>query len=192
MYEENEYQSFPMQLNGEQTNLSIKFIPKDSSSGLQSYSVSTLIFPKIDTYWTIGPMIYHAGFTQQRVLSEKVNINDSTQVYNVSEGASLEGEIGTALLLRAGKMMKSSFGLHAAIGTGVSLGENVQPRALAGVGLSLGDRNKLSIDVGGIMGYVKKISAKVDLTQDFAEKPDVLINALESTYFIGLGYHFKF
>ena len=105
----------------------------------------------------------------------------------------MNSEIGAALLLRGGiKVADYGLGVHASVGTGLSLGDEVQPRMLFGAGVTYGQVHSLSVDLGGIAGYVKRISDGADFQNEYVEKPSLLVNALRLEYFVSVGYAFRF
>lgn len=193
LYQENTYRSLPIQMNGEQAEVDIKFIPKDSASALQPYVLSTIRFPQRKWYWSVGPSIYYSNLSHQRLGTETILVDDTLTRFNVFQEADLEKEIGAALLLRAGyKLTDWGLGLHASVGTGLSLGDEVLPRMLYGIGVTFGQIHSISIDIGGISGYVKRISQNADYTREYIEKPSLIVNELQTKLFFGVGYAFRF
>lgn len=197
LYTDNSYTSLPIQYNGEQAMAKIKFIPKDSASALQSFYLPAIKFPHQRFYWSVGPSIYYANLMSERVGTQTIQVNDSTQRYQILKESPLEGEMGAALLLRGGaklwkpSMWLPSLGLHFTAGTGLSLGEEVRPRMLLGGGITLGQKHSLAIDAGWIGGYVQVVSASADYNQLYIEKPAVLVNDFKSKLFWSVGYAFR-
>lgn len=192
LYKENRYTSLPIQYNGEQAVLDIKFIPKDSASILQPYTLPTLVFPKRNSYWSVGPSVYYARFLEQRVGLE-TNKVDTTLSYSLLGEKPLRGEIGAALLLRGGCQFGGGpVGAHVAAGTGLSLGSEIRPRMLFGGGFTLGERHSLAIDFGGIAGYINVLSESADFNKEYFEVPEVLVSKLAFEYFYSVGYTYRF
>lgn len=197
LYQKQTYTSLPIQYHGEQATAKIKFVPKDSASGLQPYYLSPVKFPHQRFYWSVGPSIYYAGLENQRVGSQTIQVNDSTQNYQLLKESTLEREMGAAVLLRGGAKLwrpsgwVPSLGVHFAVGTGLSLGEEVRPRMLLGGGFTLGQRHSLALDFGAIGGSVKVVSANADYEQLYTEKPEVLINDFQYKFFWSVGYAFR-
>ncbi|MEO9871801.1 hypothetical protein [Ekhidna sp.] len=193
IYPHDSYISLPIQLNGEHANVNIRFIPKDSTSALQPYSLSTIRFPKRKWYWSVGPSIYYANLSNERLGTETITVNDTIQRFTVFKEADLANEIGAAVLLRAGyKIFDSGLGIHASVGTGLSLGDEVLPRMLYGIGFTFGQTHSLSIDIGGISGYVRKVSQNANYSREYVEKPSLIVNDLQTRFFFGVGYAFRF
>lgn len=192
LYADREFVSLPIQFNGEQAKLSMKFIPKDTTNALQPYELSPIVFPARKFYWSVGTSLYHAKLRTERVGTEKVQVNDSTTQYKLLSEDPLEAEIGTALMIKAGYNVWSWFGLHGTVGTGLSLGQKVQPRMMLGAGISIGNKNALTVDFGSIGGYVDRVSKNADFIKNYVEKPEVLINELKFSSFWSVGYIFKF
>lgn len=190
LYKENTYTSLPIQFHGEQAKVSIKFIPKDSSSNLQTYILPEIRFPQRKWYWSIGPSMYYSP----KMENERVGIeSDSSTQFKLLEESPLEGELGTAILLRGGtKIMNSMIGIHVAAGTGLSLAEEIRPRMLLGGGITIGQKHSLAIDFGAVGGYTNAISSSADYNTPYIEKPDVLINTFQFKFFWSVGYAFRF
>ena len=191
LYDINKYKSLPIQFTEEEAKVEIFFIPKDSTSNLQSYSLFPVKFPRKKNYWSLGASIYYSGIKSERVGFETIAINDSITRTKVLKEDPTNGELGTALLLRGGKMFNNNFGVHIVVGTGVSISEDILPRALFGLGLSYGKKHSITLDAGINIGNTKVISKNTDFDKEYIEKPDVLINKLDISYFIAVGYTFK-
>lgn len=184
------YTSMPIQFQGESAEVKMKFIPKDSASGLQPYYLSPIKIGQPSFYWSVGPALYYSWLSSARVGYEVNQINDSTQRYSLVNVEDLQNEMGAAMLLRAGAKFYKNVGGHISVGTGLSLGEEVKPRMLLGGGFTLGNRHNLSVDFGAIGGYVDKVRANTDYEKVYVEKPDVLINDLVINGFLSIGYTF--
>ena len=191
LYRENKYVSLPIQFTEEEAKVEIFFIPKDSTSNLQKYSLSPIKFPKKQNYWSVGTAIYFSGIKSERVGYETIAINDSVSKIKVLQEPQTNGEIGTAILLRAGKISENGFGKHIVVGTGVSLSEDILPRAMFGGGFSYGKKHSITFDAGINIGNTKVISKNIDFNKEYLEKPDVFINQLKVSYFFALGYSFR-
>ncbi len=191
LYQETEYVSLPIQFNGEEASVEMTFTPKDPKSGLQTYKLPPIKFPKQSKYWSVSSTIYYSGMKTQRVGFEKIAINDTVTKYKAFKEDPLKAEIGTALLLRGGMILDNNLGVHFAVGTGISLGEEIRPRAMIGAGLSCGVYNRLTVDVGLNVGYTKVLSSHADLDKYYVDQPQFLINQLKASYFIGIGYTFN-
>ncbi|MCG2589517.1 hypothetical protein [Rhodohalobacter sulfatireducens] len=192
LYQTNSYTSMPIQYNGGKAEVRIKFIPKDSTSGLQSETLPPVRFPKRGFYWSVGPSVYFSGLSNERIGIETIQVSDSTSRYSLLRESELKNEIGASVLLRSGYKWDSGFGLHSSVGTGLSLGEEVKPRLLYGLGISLGHTHNLSIDFGGIAGYVKRVSDNADFDREYPEKPSLIINELKGSWFVSAGYIIRF
>lgn len=192
LYQHNTYKSLPIQFNGEEAILKIKFIPKDSTSGLQHEVLSKIKFPPRQWYWTVGASLYYSKLVNERLGSETVQINDTTSRFRATKEADLSNELGVAVLLRAGyRFPKTCFGIHVAAGSGVSLGDEVQPRALLGGGITIGQKHSLAMDGGFIAGYVKRASDNVNFEKDYIEKPSLIVNGFDTSFFLSVGYAYR-
>jgi len=194
LYEKNEYVSLPIQFNGEEAHLKIKFIPKDTSANLQPYTLPIIKFPVRKTYWSVGASMYYAGFENQRISHETIQEfgTDTINKYKILKETDLNGETGVAVLLRGGKKFTNSFfGWHGSAGTGLSLGEDSKPRMLLGGGISYGQKHSFALDFGFIGGFVKNVSSNIDYSKEYIEKPDVFINKFQTKMFLSIGYVFR-
>ncbi|MDN3203777.1 hypothetical protein [Algoriphagus sediminis] len=198
LYTNNTFTSLPIQFTGDEAELKMSFIPKDSASNLQVYHLSPVKFGKSPWYWAVGPGMYFSGLSNERVGFETINVTDSTQQFKVLEENPQEGEIGVSALFHAGRRFRLGslyVGIHASVGTGVSLGEDIRARMLYGGGLSFGEKNHLVIDVGWARGYVDVLAKEFEegLPEGmFTEKPSVLVQDLDTSWFISVGYMFSF
>jgi hypothetical protein len=191
LYQKNEYKSLPIQFNGEEATVELFFIPKDSSSQLQKYSLMPIRFPRKNTYWSVGSSMYYSNLKSDRVGYKTIRVNDSVSYGKLSMEQATTGELGTALLLRGGRKFNGKWGYHLTVGTGVSISENVLPRALVGGGLSFGKKHNFTLDLGLIFGNVKEVSKSTDFSLEYTERPEVLINQLKTSYFVGIGYSYN-
>ncbi|WP_035484055.1 hypothetical protein [Algoriphagus marincola] len=198
LYTNTTYTSLPIQFTGEEAEIKMSFIPKDSASNLQTYHLSPIKFGRSPWYWAVGPGIFLSGLENKRVGLKTFNLPDSTQEFQVVEENSLKGEVGVSALFHAGRRIQLGSiygGVHLSVGTGVSLGEEVRARMLYGGGISLGEKNHLVIDVGWARGYVdvfaKEFSNGIP-SDRFSEKPTILVQDLETSWFLSFGYMFTF
>lgn len=197
LYQRNTYTSLPIQYHKEQAEVKIKFVPKDSVSRLQPYYLSPIKFPHQRFYWSVGPSLYYAKLENQRVGTQTIQVNDSTQRYQLLKENTLEREMGAAVLLRGGAKLwrpsgwVPSLGVHLAVGTGLSLGEEIRPRMLLGGGITVGQKHSLAIDLGWIGGTVNVVSNNVDYIQFYNEKPEILVKEFQSEFFWSVGYAFR-
>lgn len=191
LYDTKVYTSLPIQFNGEEAEVEMFFIPKDSTSNLQKYSLFPIKFPQKKYYWSVGTSIYYAGIKSERVSFVTTVVDETTAKTQVFQEDSTRGELGTALLLRAGKKFSENFGTHILAGTGVSLSEEILPRAMLGFGVSYGQKHNFTFDFGVITGNTKRISKSIDFNTEYSEKPEAFINYLDVNFFIGVGYSFK-
>ncbi|MCL6261341.1 hypothetical protein M3O96_19735 [Aquiflexum sp. TKW24L] len=199
LYNQTTYTSLPIQFTGEEAEIKMSFIPKDSASNLQTYHLSPIKFGRSPWYWAVGPGLYYSNLQSERVGFETVQVNDSTQNFKVLKESPLEGEIGVSALFHAGyklPILHEFFGVHGSIGTGISLGEEIRARLLYGFGVSIGKKNHLTANIGWATGYVDNVSASFNEedygTKLFVEKPSVLIKNLDTGIFYNVGYVFTF
>ncbi|MDB2385517.1 hypothetical protein N9V96_03495 [Polaribacter sp.] len=193
LYDKTGYTSLPIQLNEEEAEVEIFFIPKDSTSNLQKYSLSPIRFPVKKSYWSVGASMYYSGMKSERVSYETIAVNDSVSRTKVWQEDATNGEFGTALLLRAGCKIDedNNIGAHFTVGTGISISEDILPRALLGAGLSIGKKHSVTFDIGANIGNTKVISKNIDFDKEYIEKPDVLINKIDISYFLAIGYQYN-
>jgi hypothetical protein len=199
LYTTSTFTSLPIQFTGDEAELKMSFIPKDSASNLQPYRLSPIKFGRSPWYWAVGPGLYYSKLQNERVGSETIQVNDSTQNFKVLKENSLQGEIGLSALFHAGyklPILNDFFGIHGSVGTGVSLGEDIRARMLYGFGLSFGQKNHLTLNIGWATGYVDILSESFKEedygTKMFVEKPSVLVKKLDTAVFYNVGYVFTF
>lgn len=202
LYNSDTYRSLPIQFNGDEAIVSMRFIPRDSTSILQTEHLPKIRFGKSKWYWSVGPALYYSGLSSQRIGFRSIQINDSTINYSPFEEEPIEDEIGAAVLFHAGYELlpvgNTHLGAHISVGTALSLGEEARARALFGAGIALGDKHKLSLDAGLALGQVDRIGNNILESEEgfdtvYPSIPDnALTTKLEASGFISLGYMFSF
>ncbi len=186
---ENSYTSLPIQFKGEREELSISFTPKDTSSGLQKETLAPLVFPLKDQwYWAVGTSFYYSNLDNDRYAVTTSNSNEST-FYSFNSLERTKGEAGIAATLRVGYKF-GLVGAHLSVGPGISIEKTVRPRLLFGGGFSLGKRHNLTIDCGGILGYVDRIPEGVSTT-GYSSVPNPLTTDTMVGFYFGVGYMYK-
>lgn len=199
LYNSAIYTSLPIQFTGEEAELKMSFIPKDSASNLQTYHLSPIKFGKSPWYWAVGPGMYYSEVENRRVGFETIQVNDSTQNFRVLREDPLQGEIGVSALFHAGyklPILNEFIGIHGSVGTGVSLSEEIRARMLYGGGIAFGKKNHLTLNIGWATGYVDRVSSSFAESDYgiklFVEKPSVLVKHLRTEVFYNIGYVFTF
>nr|WP_299344213.1 DUF4795 domain-containing protein [Allomuricauda sp.] len=189
----NVYRSLPIQFKGDIEELSISFVPKDSTSGLQTETLTPLVFPiENQWYWSVGTSFYYSNLSNERFFTT-ASTNGENTVYSYKQIESTSREAGIATMLRAGlKLGDSPIGLHLGIGPGISIENNVRPRLLFGGGFSIGRKHNLTIDYGGILGYVDRFVDGIDTSgSGLNEQPNPLNTEILVVNYISLGYMYK-
>tara|TARA_R110002020_G_scaffold3495_1_gene15507 strand:+ start:12502 stop:14019 length:1518 start_codon:yes stop_codon:yes gene_type:complete len=190
----NYFKSFPIQFNGDQTEITVTKSPRDTTGILDTEEIkfSFPIFKSRD-YYSVGTSFYYSKLKNDRYSVIANAKNDSTTVYNVVDEGRNSGEFGISVNFRYGfKLDKNrKFGAHIAFGPGISIEKDLRPRLLTGLGFSYGEKHNLVLDFGGIFGYVERKSKAVDLNKDYIEPPQTTITSLESSGYVALGYTFN-
>jgi hypothetical protein len=199
LYQTSTFTSLPIQFTGEEAEIKMSFIPKDSASNLQTYYLSPIKFGRSPWYWAVGPGMYYSEHRNERVGFETKQVNDSTQNFKVLKEDPLNGEIGVSAIFHVGyklPILNEFIGIHGSVGTGVSLSEEIKARMLYGGGIAFGKKNHLTLNIGWATGYVDRVSssfAEVEYgTKLFIEKPSVLVKKLSTEVFYNVGYVFTF
>lgn len=189
------FTTLPLQFTGEQTLLKIKITPHDSASRLPSYSTNYIIDRKNPMYLGIGPGIYFSGLSDERYSLLGSTVEDSVIGYRFVQEKKSKYEAGVSLLAKGGMKPcgKDLFGVHIAMGVGMSLTNPTKPRALYGIGCTIGQRHNLTLDLGGATGYVDVLSNAYDLNDSYSKEPEsITVSSLRTSYFVSLGYLFVF
>lgn len=189
---QREYISLPIQFLGEQTKVSLNFEPRSPDYNLNSTTTSILV-PNFSNSgnWSVGTSFFVSSLKNEEFSVIGTQDGEETS-FQVFEEKSDDYEIGLATLVRYGKKLNQNFGYHLNFGPGVNIGKNIRPRLLFGLGMSLGKKNHLSLDIGGIAGYVDTRSNGIDLNQIYSVSPEkTTVTKLDIGYFIGLGYFFN-
>jgi hypothetical protein len=190
-----DYTTMPMQFDEEQTLVKIRITPHDTASRLPSYFTTYKIKEKVKMYAGIGPGIYFTDLRDDNYSIQGKTITDTTNNYRLIQETTSKNEIGISLLVKAGiKPFKSDIiGFHANIGAGMSLSSTVRPRAMYGLGVSVGRKHNLTLDFGGISGNVNVLSNAFQTGTDYSEKPEsVVISKLQTKFYMSIGYLYTF
>ncbi len=191
--DKTEYVSLPIQFKGELEELSISFVPKDSTSGLQTETLAPLIFPLENTwYWSVATSFYYSNLCNDRFSSLTSSDSDGNSTYTITTLESTSREAGISTTLRVGRKFRPNglVGAHFNFGPGISIEKNIRPRLLFGGGISIGRKHNLTIDYGGILGYVDRLSDAIPKTGS-GEVPDPLNTEIMIGNYFSLGYMFK-
>jgi hypothetical protein len=191
---ENTFESFPIQFRSEQAEVSIQFVPKDSTMGLQTEKIQPFNFPKKSLeYWSVGSSFYYAfNLRNERFSSVATKDANDIKTYNVVQEDNNNNEFGMAATIRYGNQFHENFGAHISFGPGVSIEKNISPRILLGGGFSLGRKHSLAFDFGFIAGYVERKSNSLNLSTNYSELPQTTITKIDFGGYVSLGYLYKF
>ncbi|GGI49362.1 hypothetical protein GCM10011425_05740 [Mucilaginibacter galii] len=188
-----EYTTFPIQFTVERAKISLIVSPRKDDYLLQTYT-SNLMIPFVQkSYTAVGISFYGAGLHDEVYSTLGTPVNDSVTNYTlVNENASKQ-EIGVAALLRFGTKLddKEFYGIHASIGSGISISTKVKPRMLLGAGLSFGKMHMFTVDGGLIAGYVDRLSAAANERAVYVKPEPVMVSKLKAGGFISFGYLFR-
>lgn len=192
---DNTYTSLPIQFMAEQTKVTISVTPRDEKYNLQSY-YAQITFPQtINNYTVVGISFYGSSLYDKSYSTIKTKINDSTFNYNFQDENASKAELGIAALLRHGQKWNNdnNFGGHLSIGGGISISNKIKPRFLFGGGFSFGKKHMLAFDLGGVVGYVDRLSNSIDTSKTYLEKPEnITVSKLGVGAFLSIGYVYQF
>ncbi|TRW21557.1 hypothetical protein FMM05_20075 [Flavobacterium zepuense] len=190
------YRSMPLQFTKEQAIVDITIEPRDPATyKLQTYRTSVTFPASKLSYAGVGVSFYTSKLYDEVYSLEGFAVNDSVTHYRAREESVSKREIGITALLRVGTRIKKYewLGIHGSIGPGISIGEKVKPRLLAGGGLAIGTKHCFTLDAGVIAGYVERRSALSSPDEVFTVKPDnVTVSKLKADFFFSLGYLYRF
>lgn len=183
------YKSLPIQYKGQQSKVTINITPLKDEYLLSPYTTE-YAFPLVRNYYFgISSSFYISGLYNE-YFTTVLNV-DST--YTLLKENSAKAEPGIAALLKLGKKFVSNgtLGGHLLFGPGISIGNTLRPRVLAGAGLSVGKVHMLTIDGGIIGGYVDRMSEHViPETETYNNVPETIAQ-LKGSWFFSIGYLFK-
>ena len=185
------YTSFPIFLEGDEAEITFSVKPRAGITG-QSYSGSIPLKRKQTTYVGTSLSLYIAGLSSDNYSNQSVIEDDSTR-YQLVDEENGELEFGVASVLRFGIETKNeNIGTHFGIGVGLSVGPKVRPRLLFAPGFALGKRHRLTVDLGGIVGYVDRLSNAVEEDRLYlAPVEDPTVSKLAIGFFGAVGYTFQ-
>ncbi|UII33604.1 hypothetical protein LVD17_07200 [Fulvivirga ulvae] len=183
----------PFQLNGEQAKLIYTIEPRDKKYNLQSYS-SEILFPgKTKTFFTVGMAFYGATLSDEAYSISTETAVDGTITHQLVNEDLSKIEMGMAALLRGGKRLENkNLSLQFAFGPGVSITNKMRPRFLIGGGFSYGNKHRVAVDTGLIIGEVNRLSQQVRKGGVNKSTSQLTVSDLKVGGFLSLGYHFNF
>lgn len=191
-----EYNSIPMQFNGDAGSLKITISPRSDDFKLQTYKTE-LKFPKpLLTYVGIGMSFYLSGLYDNAYSIKTLKIDSLTTHALVEENVT-KNEIGTAFILRYGRKFDENtpVGVHVSFGPALSISNKVKARVVLGGGISFGKKHMIVIDGGFIGGYVDRLSKAYNnyATEFYSEKPEqTTVSVLKASGFASIGYMYRF
>ncbi len=201
------YTSLPIQLNGDQTSLSLQVTPRNEDSFLQKYQIIDVRFPKRPKFSIgIGSSLYISGLNDEAFstitdISTMSMTNDSGQVTiiqdtsftPIQEENTSKFEIGSLVSLHGNWLLKNNWSAGFALGLGISYTKSVRPRFHFGPYLSYGKRNAITLGLGIIGGYVDRKSSVLEEREKFRSDPgNVVVSRLEGSCYFSLGYLRRF
>lgn len=189
----NTYLSLPFQFTGEQAKVKISIIPRDEKYNLQSYHTQILIPQELKYYRVVGLSLYGSSL-YDKAYSIIEHPEDTTYIIKEADNIS-KGELGIAALLHYGRKLNETtkYGIHFNLGAGISISDKIKPRLLLGGGFSFGERHKLVIDGGLIVGYVNELSSTLELEHHYTTKPEIItISNIDYGGFGSIGYLYQF
>jgi hypothetical protein len=190
---DNAYLSLPFQFLGEQAKIKISIVPRDEKYNLQSY-YTQIVFPqKVKNYIVVGLSFYGSNLCDSAYSTIESQAKDS--IYIKKEENVSKRELGIAALLHFGTKFgyKCKLGAHFSLGAGISISDKIKPRFLGGGGFSCGEKHKLVIDGGLIVGYVNRRSSNTKLSQEYSKAPEnITISTIDFGYFASIGYVYQF
>ncbi len=188
-----DYVSLPMQFWGDEGSVKIELTPRNEEDAFESWSTE-IHFPDLSrVYAGAGLSFFYSGLYDESY-SLKGEVVDTVTNYRLVDEGRRNGEIGSALLFRFGRLINSSrtMGIHGSIGPGLSLSETIRPRLLVGGGASFGKIHSLTVDVGAAIGYSERLSRAYNLEDSYLKVEDPTISVLKLSYMISIGYLFRF
>jgi hypothetical protein len=190
------YTSLPFQMTGDKTTLKLSIIPRDNTSGRQSFSTE-IAFPwSKNPSITLGSSFYLAGLyddafsTVAIVTHDSASRKDTVKSYRLVQEKPGRLEFGVAASVLCGVRICDALSLHVSLGPGVSINSKIRPRVLLGFGVSYGTKNKINITGGQILGFVDRESQAFSSADGvYPIKPDnVTVSRLDHQFFVSLGY----
>lgn len=191
------FTSMPQQFTGEQSKVTLTVSPRDEKFNLNSYSTQYTFPIRIKKYVSVGISFYGASLHDEAYSTLKAKAPDSTTTdsYSLKKEDNHKAELGIAALLRFGTKYwdNRDIGTHLSLGAGISVSNKIKPRMLFGGGFSFGDKHMLTIDAGGILGYVDRLSNVVSESATYSEKPEsVVVSKIGFGGFLSIGYLYQF
>lgn len=191
------FTSLPLQFSKDQTLLSIDIKPWKDSSNAQSYSteISFPVYRK--SYFAVGTGVYLSGMNDHAYSVSGAQIIDSVTSYSLVQENTSNRELGLAIQLHVGRKFgpNGKLGAHGTFGTGFSFTKSIKPRLQYGGGFSFGDQHRLTINGGGTVGYVDRLSNAFSVGEDFeysAKPVNVLVSQIKTSWYLSFGYVFLF
>jgi hypothetical protein len=173
------YASLPMPVNDDFTKINIDIQPRDlARPGLQSYTTELKLPLNPQSFIGFSSGFYVGGLYNQIAATEKVYLNDTTIRYNLKKESGSKVEIGINAMLHTGTRLSKSYAAipfywNIALGPGIAIDKKIYPRLFLGLGLSAGDKRKVSFNIGVYAGQVDRlVSGYKDGALGLREKPE--------------------
>lgn len=196
--ESHTYCSAPILYTGGKATLSLAIEPLKPEYNLQTYK-TTYTFPlKNRTYVGVSAGFYGAGLYNDAFSTRsetKITATDTSTVYNLVDEHSVRNEIGGTALFTYGTKFQDDgcLGVQFVLGPGISITDKVRPRLLVGGGISLGREHMVLVNGGLVAGYVDRKTAALAEDGPYGGEPgSTTVARLEGSWFVSLGYLFKF
>lgn len=184
----SDYISIPFRLDSDCPKLSIDIVPRITEFGLPDYHSGDIFLIRPSNYIGIGACFYISGL-YNRIYSLQESFNGADTVFTTVNEKPNHFEIGIASLFHFGwNFGKSHFGGHVVMGPALSLSTPAKLRLAFGGGLSYGEKQRLSLNLLIIGGYVDRGSKKTNITK--AE--ELTVSKLQMSCGLSVGYIYKF
>jgi hypothetical protein len=190
----NEYTSLPMQHNGDFSTLKICIKPKFAEYRLPMYETKIVFSGQPNNYSGVGTSFYVSNLYNEVYSVSATKIDSVNTDYRVVNEKSSKYEFGIASLFHYGwKFKNSNLGGHLSIGPAISLTNKIKPRICGGGGFSYGQKQRLTLDILGMAGYVDRKSNVYSENEVYSAVPEqITVSKLKIGYSIALGYIYKF
>ncbi|MBK9152241.1 MAG: hypothetical protein IPM26_15200 [Saprospiraceae bacterium] len=186
-----EYQSLPFFINEDVKEVTVEITPYSKDALAPSYNTVLLLRKKNIPYFGFSSGFFLSDVRQHSYSSMPESSGGNTGYIAVAEDVS-RFQTGIQAMVHAG--IQLSDWLAAQFGAGPTLGfqDKMIPGLAVGVGLGLGQKNKLTVTTGWHYSFVQRLSrAFSDSNNVLSEAPSSFtVSSPQQGWFLALGYNF--
>lgn len=186
------YLSLPQQIKDDVASFDIEVKPVPGNAGAQTDKFSMMLPEEQKHFFTFSTGFFVSGLHHENYTNDRVARAPNDTVYNLVKDNPGAVEFGINAMLHFGGRIKSSeTHWHTAFGPGITIEKNLSPRLFIGGGLAWGEKNKVMLSLGAVVGQVRRLSDVYKGKTGFKDpQSNYLKDATRGSAFLSLSYSF--